>query len=287
MNDYPKLMGDENLKPVAQVVDPSMSAEARSRLMRKIEYSDSHAARDAVSAGLFWSAIGVITLIILHFVIGLSWWWMIASAFPILIGIASMPALSGKLDSRDYGHLVRASDLDKLSRELMFRAQEAIRSVLQSRSYANNSFDHAVEEPTLRRHEWDVATALRKISKLRSEFEASTEGGLPGPMTAAVLDSQRRALTLATDSTTSRISALERYAAELNMADAAERDWRAAMKASGSNDQYLDLIAATAADEHAIAEIKGLTEQAAAAAEVLREHLYQASLAAQALVLPI
>jgi hypothetical protein len=101
-----------------------------------------------------------------------------------------------------------------------------------------------------------------------------------------VLNSQRRALTLATDATTSRISALERYAAELKAADAAENDWRAALKASDRNDQYLDLIAETVADEHAIAEIKGLTEQAASAAQVFREHLHQASLAAQALDLP-
>ena len=36
-----------------------------------------------------------------------------------------------------------------------------------------------------------------------------------------------------------------------------ERDWRAAVKASDRNDQYLDLIARTAADEHAITEIQG------------------------------
>ncbi len=105
-------------------------------------------------------------------------------------------------------------------------------------------------------------------------------------MTAAVLESQRRALTLATDATTSRINVLKRYAAELEMADAAESDWQAAMKASGRNDQYLDLIARTVADEYAIKEIKGLTEDVAVAAQALNEHLYQASLAAQELVLP-
>lgn len=112
------------------------------------------------------------------------------------------------------------------------------------------------------------------------------EGGLPGPMTVAVLDSQRQALTLAKGATTSRISALERYASELHMADDAERDWQTALKASSRNDQYLDLVARTAADEHAVSELQGLTEQAAAAAEAFREHLYQASLAAEALVFP-
>ena len=82
------------------------------------------------------------------------------------------------------------------------------------------------------------------------------------------------------------ITSLERYASELQMADAAEHDLQTALKASSRNDQYLDLVARTAADEHAISEIQGLTEQAAAASEVFREHLHQASLAAEALVLP-
>ena len=49
---------------------------------------------------------------------------------------------------------------------------------------------------------------------------------------------------------------------------------------SGLNDRYLDLVARTAADEHASAEITGLTEQAAAAAQVFGGSLYQATMAA-------
>lgn len=276
-----------DLKPVDLVVDPTMSAEARARLIQKIQLYNSNDAFDAAWGGIAFSVLFAIILLIIHFVVGLSWWWMIVSALPaILIGFAIVPALSVRLDSRDYSHFVQESDLDESSCELMFRAQDAIRTALRSGVYADNSLDDAVKESTLRRHEWEIAIALRKISRLRSEHNASRKGGSLGPMTAAVLDSQRRALTLATNATESRISALEHYAAELKKADAAERDWRAALKASGHNEQYLDLIAATAADEHAIAEIKGLSEQAAAAAQVFREHLYEASLAAQALVLP-
>jgi hypothetical protein len=140
-----------------------------------------------------------------------------------------------------------------------------------------------ITEATLRRHEWEIAASLREISKLRAEHGGDDA---PGPMTAAVLDTQHRALALATDSVTGRISKLELCAAELERADAADRDWRAAVKASGRNDQYLDLVARTAADEHAIVEISDLAEHASAAVQVFREHLGQASLAAQALVLP-
>ena len=269
-------------KPVAQVIDPSLSVEARSRLARKIKRSNNRVDDAVGGIGLLLCIPAAIILAILHFVIGLSWWWMFASVIPFVVGFALMFPLSGELADSDYSHFVEASDLDTSARQLMFRAQEAINGALRSDVYANNSFDKALEEPVLRRHEWDIAIALRKISNLRSELQASTQK-LPGPMEAAVLASHRNALALATNSTTSRIDALERYAKELKMADDAERDWRAARRASGRNDQYIDLIAATAADEHAIAEIKGLTEQAAVAAQVFRE---QASLAAHSLVLP-
>lgn len=275
-------MDDEKLKPVALVIDPSMSAEARRQLVRKINGD----ADLPAGCGFMISIVGVITLIILHFATGLSWWWMFASALPALIGGALTAQRSSQLDKLDDSHFVRPSDLDKSSKKLLSRAQDAIRTVLGSKVNASDSLGPAAEELELRRHEWDVAKALRKISRLRSELEASAKDGAPGPVTADVLNSQRRALTLATDATTSRISALERYAAELKAADAAESDWRAALKVSDRNDQYLDLIAYTAADDHAIAEINDLSERAAAAAQVFRDHLHQASLAAQALDLP-
>ena len=46
------------------------------------------------------------------------------------------------------------------------------------------------------------------------------------------------------------------------------------------------MVARTAADEHATTEITGLAEQAAEAAQALRETLQQATLAAEALALP-
>jgi hypothetical protein len=55
---------------------------------------------------------------------------------------------------------------------------------------------------------------------------------------------------------------------------------------AGLNDRYLDLLARTAADEIAIAEITSLTEQACAANEAFRENLHLAT-AAEALALPV
>ncbi len=290
MFESPEPMGYQGRKRVDPVLDPGTSAEARDRLLRKIQRADLGPDTEATGVGFAFSCFLAIFFALLHHLIGLSWSWMIILPLPIIIGVGvtAITAIIAFKSRRDdyYEHCVRASDLDEPSRELMYRTQRAIRGALDSKVYAKKSLKHAVEEPVLRRHEWEVAVALRKISKLRSELQVSTKAGAPGPMTAAVLESQRRALTLATDATTSRINVLKRYAAELEMADAAESDWQAAMKASGRNDQYLDLIARTVADEYAIKEIKGLTEDVAVAAQALNEHLYQASLAAQELVLP-
>ena len=80
--------------------------------------------------------------------------------------------------------------------------------------------------------------------------------------------------------------ALESLAAQVAAAEAARRDWETAHRMAANNDKYLDLVARTAADQHATAEITGLAEQAAAAAQAFRETLQRATMAAEALALP-
>jgi hypothetical protein len=82
------------------------------------------------------------------------------------------------------------------------------------------------------------------------------------------------------------VAALEQLAAQVAVAEAARRDWETAHQMAANNDKYLDLVARTAADQHATAEITGFAEQAAEAAQVFRETLMQATLAAEALALP-
>lgn len=286
MSDSTEPTGRPDLKPVAPVLDPAIPAHARDRLRHKIKRADREAASTAGGCGFFLAVLGAFTLFVLHFASGLSWWWMLASVLPLAIGMARRPALGARLEDQDRRHLVRAPDLDEPCREHMFRAQRAIGGVLESRVYASDSAGQAGHESVLRRHEWEIASALREITRLRSELAAGPQDGAPGPLTARVLDAQRHALALAAKAAAARIDALERYAAQIERADAAERDWHTAVAASGRNDQYLDLLARTAADEQAIAEIQALTAQASAAAQVFREHLHQATLAAQALALP-
>jgi len=143
-----------------------------------------------------------------------------------------------------------------------------------------------VAEPVLRLHEWEIAVALREITELLLDLVSDYASGRAGPMTTTVLLSQNRAISIARDATTARVQALESLAAQVAVADAARRDWETAHRMAANNDKYLDLVARTAADQHATAEITGLAEQAAAAAQALRETLQQATLAAEALALP-
>lgn len=279
-----KPAGQQDTRSVTPVVDPGLPPETRDQVARTIQPAGDGPGEVVGGCGVMLSIAGVIAVIVLHLAAGLSWWWMLAVGGFFAVSVT----LGGVLDRRPVAagdiRVVQATDLDDPSRQLMLRAQRAIRVMLEPRDYADSSLDEVITEATLRRHEWEIAASLREISKLRAEHGGGDDA--PGPMTAAVLDTQHRALALATDSVTSRISKLELCAAELERADAADRDWRAAVKASGRNDQYLDLVARTAADEHAIVEISDLAEHASAAVQVFREHLGQASLAAQALVLP-
>jgi hypothetical protein len=186
---------------------------------------------------------------------------------------------------RHRDQVVQPSTLDRMSRGLLIRAQTAINSALDSVT------DDAVESPdivtelTLRRHEWQIATALRDITDLRAEHEFNAAASA-GPMTDSVLAPQRRALQLAQEAIESTVTALERYAAEVLAARSAFQDWQDALRISDLNADYLELVARTAADEHAVIEIGGLTDQAAAAAQAVRESMRQVSLAAAALALP-
>jgi hypothetical protein len=131
--------------------------------------------------------------------------------------------------------------------ELLWRAQRSVAAVVSSAVYARD-LRGAVEEHVLRQHEWEIAVAR--------------------------------------DATTARVVALELLAAHVTAAEAARRDWEGAHQAAAKNDKYLDLVARTAADQHATTEITGLAEQAAQAAQALRETLQRATLAAEALALP-
>lgn len=181
--------------------------------------------------------------------------------------------------------VVSPLSLELECRNLLRRAQRAIATVVMSGVYAGD-LRSAVEESALRQHEWEIAVALREITELLLDLVSDYGGGTAGPMTTAVLVSQNRAISIARDATTARVLALELLGAQVAAAEAARRDWETAHRMAANNDKYLDLVARTAADQHATVEITDLAEHAAQAAQAFRETLQRATLAAEALVLP-
>jgi hypothetical protein len=172
-------------------------------------------------------------------------------------------------------------DLHGTDRLLLARAQNAVDTILGSEVRAAGLLE--ADEPALRRHEWEIACTSRELTRVRALPGADAEAGA---MTAAVLEAQQRALALAEEATISRIRALERYAEQVAAADDAHRDWQAALRQSGLNDVYLDLVARTAADELAVTELDELTDRAAITAQVLTSSLRDANVAATVVALP-
>lgn len=177
-------------------------------------------------------------------------------------------------------------NLDETCQALLVRAQSAINSILGSRVLAAGLLGNPVDDALLAQHEWEIACQLRDITSLRTLLAANTAGSSAGPMTTDILSAQQRAIDVAQESTTSRILALERYASQVIAADDADRDWQLATTLSHLNDKYVDLVARTASDDYATAEIVRLTAQLTAAARARSDRLRDADLAASALVLP-
>ena len=169
-----------------------------------------------------------------------------------------------------HGHYLTDDDFDSPSRVLLRRAQDAIDAVTSSAVCQADMLDRAAVQTALAGQEWDIATALREQARLRArraEFPAVTTG----PMTAAVIGRQLHAAQLAESSIAARVEALERYAAEVRQADAAYQDWQHAARLAELHGQHLDMLARTAADEHGIAEIEAMSQQARAVRLVLRK----------------
>jgi hypothetical protein len=165
-----------------------------------------------------------------------------------------------------HGRYLTDADFDARSRMLLRRAQDAIDAVTSSQVCRAGLLDQPAESAALTWQEWDIALALREQARLRArraELSAVSTGTLPA--------CQLQAAELADSSIAGRVVALERYAAEAREADAAYRDWQQAAALAELSGQHLDMLARTAANEHGIAEIEAMSQQARAVRLALRE----------------
>lgn len=168
------------------------------------------------------------------------------------------------------GHYLTAVDFDPPARTLLRRAQDAIDAVTSSEVCRNGLLDADAHRTALAAQEWDIALALREQTRLRqarAQLPAIAEDGTAREL----LDRQHEAARLAEQSIAGRIVALEQLAAEARHADDAYRDWRAFAAVSELADRHLDMLARTAADSHAIAEIGAMSQEVRAVHLALRE----------------
>ena len=199
----------------------------------------------------------------------------IVTAVVLGVRIARFGQPTGKipavLAARTYhGRYLTGADFDARSRVLLRRAQDAIDSVLSSQVCAADLLDQAAARAALASQEWEIASVLREQARLRvrrSELPAVR----PGTQAATLLAVQAQAAHLADASVAGRVAALERYAAEVQAADAAWRDWQQAAVVAELEGQHLDMAARTAADEHGVAHIEAMTQQARAIQSAFRE----------------
>jgi hypothetical protein len=160
--------------------------------------------------------------------------------------------------------------LDAPSRALLRRTRSAITAVTSSGICRAGLLDRAAVAAALAAQHADITATLRQQTRIRA-LRAQRTPASAGPRTAAVLAGQLQAAQQAQASIAARVQALERYAAEVAAADAAYRDCQQAARAAVLHDQHLDLLARTAADQHAITDLETMSGQARAITRTLRE----------------
>lgn len=169
-----------------------------------------------------------------------------------------------------HGRYLTGADLDARSRVLLRRAQDAVDAVTSAQVCVAGLVDSAATRVALAAQEWEIAVTLHEQARLRARRSELADLGA-GPLGAKLLGHHRQAARLADESIAARVAALERYAAEVRQADAAYREWQQTADLAELGDQHLDLVARTAADEHGIAELESMSQDARAIRLVLRE----------------
>lgn len=199
---------------------------------------------------------------------------------------AAAAAATARARCRHRDRFIDAADLDQPSQQLLRRAQEAITFVLASEVHKSGQLDDAANVTVLAAHEWDIARLLRDTSRLRAEHgRLCVPAATTAPAVDAVARPQQDILRQVQAAVTARVETLECYAYRVHAADAAYRNWQQALALTGLNDSFLDLLARTAADDLATAEITDLAEQASIAEQAFRGTLCDARTAASPVVL--
>ncbi|WP_234402086.1 hypothetical protein, partial [Thermobifida halotolerans] len=169
---------------------------------------------------------------------------VVAAAVVLLVaafrtpGGGESPARAAARRYRD--RYVTAEELDAEAGRLLVRAQRAAAAVEDARVVRDDVVDAALNASVLPHQLWETATALRRISDLRSRptpAEADAEA-------APLLAGRRRALEEAQRSVAVRVAALEDYAERVTEADRAHQRAQQLRGLLAEQEELRDLLAA-------------------------------------------
>ncbi|MFB7983949.1 hypothetical protein [Streptomyces vinaceus] len=173
-------------------------------------------------------------------------------------------------------HYVQDRDLTDDTRGLLVRAQRAQSTIIGSQVHRLDLIDRQRNEVVLPVQVWEIASARREYSRL----SGSTAADSSSAEVVALQAVRRQALRVSRDGVEQRIVALEEYAAQVCEADLRYRELQQIQRLVEGNDDALDLLARTAADALAVAEIEAMSKEAAIVAKTFSSALDRASAAA-------
>ncbi|KUN58863.1 hypothetical protein AQJ46_42070 [Streptomyces canus] len=182
-------------------------------------------------------------------------------------------------------HLVHPEDLTADAQELLARARQAMTAVLDSRVHREKWLDAQRNEAAFPRQEWVIAQGLRDYSRVARKDQRAPQQ-TDNATVAGLLTSRQRMLETSLRGIERRVAALEAYAEQVAEADARYAKLREIERLAAGSDELLDLLARTAADDLAVAEIEALTDEAAVVASTFTKALESARQAAVA-ALPV
>ncbi|WP_182908070.1 hypothetical protein [Microbispora sp. H13382] len=138
-------------------------------------------------------------------------------------------------------HFVVGSELTAPSRRLLHRALKAASIVYESQVRRLHMLDPIANDLILPQQIWEIARLVDLHSRLENEQRQIRQGVVMTAELQAVLRPQQQALERSVAAVTERVATLERYAHNVQAADAALR----AREALNNNDRYLALLAHT------------------------------------------
>ncbi|MEV8098841.1 hypothetical protein [Kitasatospora sp. NPDC085879] len=174
------------------------------------------------------------------------------------------------------GRYVLPGGLSDEAVELLYRAQRATARVLATAVHCDGLLDDQRNQVVLPAQVWELAQHLAEHSDLAGRQPEQAAGGRVVPL----LKAHRAALAASLAGLERRVTVLEDYAEQAVLADRRYVELQQVEQLERSGAGVLDLLARTAADDLAVAEVEGMTVQAAVLAEAFTTALQQAKDAA-------